>query len=74
MLLYAGRWFPVIGYGTDRFTSTINVTVPAEMRVAGSGVVTKKTGWPRQVHIHIHFDQARVFPAQSSPAYSMRLR
>ena len=39
-LLYAGRWFPVNGYGVDRFTATINVTVPAYMMVIGSGVVT----------------------------------
>ncbi len=45
-LLYAGRWFPVVGYGTERFTSTINVTVPTEMRVVGSGVATKKPGGP----------------------------
>ncbi len=36
-LLYAGRWFPVSGYGTNRFTATINVTVPAFMTVIGSG-------------------------------------
>jgi tetratricopeptide (TPR) repeat protein len=36
-LLYAGRWFPVNGYGVNRFTSTINVTVPAHMVVVGSG-------------------------------------
>ena len=36
-LLYAGRWFPVSGYGLNRFTSTINVTVPAHMLVIGSG-------------------------------------
>jgi tetratricopeptide (TPR) repeat protein len=39
-LLYAGRWFPVIGYGLDRFTSTISVTVPAHMLVIGSGKAT----------------------------------
>lgn len=39
-LLYAGRWFPVIGYGLDRFTSTISVTVPAHMLVIGSGKST----------------------------------
>ncbi len=37
-LLYAGRWFPVSGYGVNRFTSTIHVTVPAHMVVIGSGV------------------------------------
>ena len=39
-LLYAGRWFPVSGFGLDRFTSTINVTVPAHMVVIGSGKMT----------------------------------
>src|SRR6202049_2318021 len=36
-LLYAGRWFPLSGYGMNRFTSTISVTVPAHMLVIGSG-------------------------------------
>lgn len=39
-LLYAGRWFPVNGYGINRFTATINVTVPAHMLVIGSGKET----------------------------------
>ena len=38
-LLYAGDWFPVSAYGIDRFSSTINVTVPAHMIVIGSGSV-----------------------------------
>jgi aminopeptidase N len=36
-LLYAGRWFPVVNYGINRFTSTISVTVPAHFTVIGSG-------------------------------------
>ena len=36
-LLYAGRWFPVVGYGTNRFTATITVSVPAGYTVIGSG-------------------------------------
>lgn len=36
-LLYSGLWFPVAGYGINRFTSTISVTVPAHMMVIGSG-------------------------------------
>ena len=36
-LLYAGRWFPMSGYGIDRFTSVINVSVPAGYTVIGSG-------------------------------------
>jgi hypothetical protein len=39
-LLYAGYWFPVNVYGIDRFSATINVTVPAHMIVVGSGTVT----------------------------------
>jgi tetratricopeptide (TPR) repeat protein len=42
-LLYAGRWFPVSGYGINRFTATINVTVPAHMVVIGSGKETVGT-------------------------------
>src|ERR1700681_4755443 len=37
-LLYAGRWFPVNAYGINRFTATINVTVPAHMVAIGSGL------------------------------------
>src|SRR5262249_8537760 len=36
-LLYAGRWFPVNGYGINRFTATMHITVPAHMIVVGSG-------------------------------------
>ncbi|HWR35959.1 MAG TPA: M1 family aminopeptidase [Clostridia bacterium] len=36
-LLYAGRWFPMVGYGTNRFTSVINITVPVGYTVVGSG-------------------------------------
>ena len=39
-LLYAGRWFPVNGYGLNRFTATINITIPAHMVVIGSGKST----------------------------------
>ncbi len=36
-LLYAGRWFPLNAYGINRFTATMNITVPAHMQVIGSG-------------------------------------
>ncbi|HTW32449.1 MAG TPA: M1 family aminopeptidase [Candidatus Sulfotelmatobacter sp.] len=39
-LLYAGRWFPMVGYGLNRFTSTISITLPAHMLVVGSGKET----------------------------------
>jgi aminopeptidase N len=42
-LLYAGRWFPVEGYGINRFTATMNITVPAHMVVIGSGPETESS-------------------------------
>jgi Peptidase family M1 domain/TPR repeat len=39
-LLYAGRWFPVSGFGLNRFTSTISITIPAHMIAIGSGKET----------------------------------
>src|ERR1700691_793957 len=45
-LLYSGRWFPVSGYGMNRFTSTISVTVPAHMLVIGSGKSTVTENGP----------------------------
>ena len=36
-LLYSGLWFPVAGYGVNRFTATISVTVPSHMVAIGSG-------------------------------------
>jgi len=44
-LLYAGRWFPMVGYMSDRFTAEIHITMPAGYRVIGSG----STGSPRSV-------------------------
>lgn len=43
-LLYAGRWFPMTGYMTDRFTAEIHVKAPAGYRVIGSG----STGKPKE--------------------------
>ena len=39
-LLYAGAWFPMVGYGTNRFTSTIGISAPTEFTVIGSGKET----------------------------------
>lgn len=39
-LLYAGSWFPMTGYQTDRFTADIHVHVPAGYTVIGSGAAT----------------------------------
>src|ERR1700722_3124982 len=39
-LLYGARWFPVNAYGINRFTATMNITVPVHMIVVGSGTET----------------------------------
>jgi hypothetical protein len=41
-LLYPGRWFPVSGYSTDRFSADLNMTVPTGSQVAASGNATSK--------------------------------
>ena len=42
-LLYPGRWFPMTGYLTDRFTAEMHIRVPQGMRVFASGA----TGLPQ---------------------------
>ena len=37
LLLYPGRWFPMVGLFTNRFTAEMHVRVPADERVVGSG-------------------------------------
>ncbi len=38
-LLYAGDWFPMVGYQTDRFTADIKIHIPDGYKVVGSGPV-----------------------------------
>ena len=37
ILLYPGRWFPMVGLFTDRFTAAMHIRVPSDERVIGSG-------------------------------------
>jgi Peptidase family M1 domain len=39
ILLYPGRWFPMTGLFTNRFTSEMRIRVPGDERVVGSGSV-----------------------------------
>ena len=43
ILLYAGRWFPMTGLFTDRFTADMHIRVPKDYTAVGSGASTKKT-------------------------------
>ncbi len=42
ILLYPGRWFPMTGLFTDRFTAEMHIRVPTDYTVVGSGVSSKK--------------------------------
>jgi aminopeptidase N len=37
ILLYPGRWFPMTGLFTNRFTAEMHIRVPSDQRVVGSG-------------------------------------
>jgi len=37
ILLYPGRWFPMTGLFTNRFTAEMHIRVPGDQRVVGSG-------------------------------------
>jgi aminopeptidase N len=43
ILLYAGRWFPMTGLFTDRFTADMHIRVPADYTAVGSGTPGRKT-------------------------------
>jgi aminopeptidase N len=49
ILLYAGRWFPMTGLFTDRFTANIAITVPKGERVVGSGAGTGAAAKPKSL-------------------------
>ena len=77
-LLYAARWFPVNAYGINRFTATINITVPAHMVVIGSGKETASSsparkGRGRRIadqNLHLCLGASPVFPERSLPVSS----
>jgi tetratricopeptide (TPR) repeat protein len=43
ILLYPGRWFPMTGLYTDRFTAEMHVRVPSDETAVGSGTPGRKT-------------------------------
>ncbi|QNI34918.1 peptidase M1 [Alloacidobacterium dinghuense] len=79
-LLYAGRWFPMVGYMTDRFTADIHVTLPAGYRVIGSGPTTSAPGAGGEQH-NFHWSKpgfpgtiiAGKFDAPVSPASNIHV-
>ncbi|AFL88573.1 aminopeptidase N [Terriglobus roseus DSM 18391] len=43
MLLYPGRWFPMVGLYTNRFTMNLHATVPSDEIAVSSGFTGKKS-------------------------------
>jgi len=43
VLMYPGRWFPMTGLYTDRFTAQMTVTVPSGYTAVGSGAPQQKS-------------------------------
>jgi aminopeptidase N len=61
-LLYSGRWFPVSAYGVNRFTATVNITVPSDETVIASGKASTPARQAGTVTYTYVFDQPS-FPA-----------
>ena len=59
-LLYPSRWFPVSGYTADRFTSTMNITVPQGYQVIGSGSGSSKPDTRKRHDFYLGVHQALV--------------
>lgn len=57
-LLYPGEWFPVVGYGTDRFTAAVTATLPASMALIGSGTATSTPGENGEITYHVEETRA----------------
>jgi hypothetical protein len=57
-LLYPGRWFPVSAYGVNRFSATMNITVPTEETVIASGTAAAPERQTGKVTYHFKFDNS----------------
>jgi len=73
-LLYSGFWFPVSGYGINRFTSTISMTVPAHMIAICSGKQTSGPASPKKNAPANSKTYTFTWTSQVSPERSNRRR
>ncbi len=55
-LMYPGRWFPLSGYTTDRYSAEMNITVAAGNKVVASGLETTRSTGDKMVY-SFKFDQ-----------------
>jgi aminopeptidase N len=57
-LLYVGRWFPVNAYSVNRFSATMNITVPSDETVIASGKMSAPERQTGKVTYSYVFDHA----------------
>ena len=57
-LLYPGRWFPVSAYGVNRFSATMNITVPSDETVIASGKAAAPERQPGKVTYTYDFENS----------------
>jgi hypothetical protein len=57
-LLYVARWFPVSGYGVNRFAATMRITVPADEAVIASGKALAPLRQASKITYTYEFEQA----------------
>ena len=57
-LLYPARWFPVSAYSVNRFSATMNITVPSDETVIASGKVATPMREPGKVTYTYDFENS----------------
>lgn len=57
-LLYPGRWFPVSAYSVNRFSATMNITVPSDETVIASGKASAPVRETGKVTYTYEFDKS----------------
>jgi len=57
-LLYPGRWFPVAAYSVNRFSATMNITVPSDETVIASGKAAAPVRETGKVTYTYEFDKS----------------
>lgn len=56
-LLYPSRWFPVSGYGVNRFSATMRISVPTDETVIASGAAASPDRQADKVTYTFQFDK-----------------
>ena len=60
-LLYPARWFPLSGYGTNRYTAELHLTVPSGYQVVSGGTAQSAATTAGNVRFSFRFDRPQ-FP------------